>query len=58
VPAAEPEAEVSVDDNTKDELLAYAHQIGASPANAGMTKDELQASIDAKLAEGQGEGQG
>jgi len=31
---------------TKDELLAYAQQLGASPANAGMTKDELRASIE------------
>lgn len=36
---------------TKAELLAYAQEIGATPANTGMTKDELQASIDAKLAE-------
>ena len=36
---------------TKDELLAEARSIGAKPANASMTKEELQASIDAKRAE-------
>jgi len=36
-----------LDSMTKDELLAYAQQVGASPANAGMTKDELRASIEA-----------
>jgi hypothetical protein len=36
---------------TKDELLARAQALGVVPANAGMTKDELQAGIDAKLAE-------
>jgi hypothetical protein len=36
---------------TKDELLSYAQELGVSPANAGMTKDELRAGIDAKLAE-------
>jgi len=39
------------DSMTKDELLARAQELGVSPANAGMTKDELQAGIDAKLAE-------
>ena len=41
----------SLDGMTKDELLAYAQQIGVSPANASMTKDDLRAGIDAKLAE-------
>jgi hypothetical protein len=48
------EAEPAVSDTaadldamTKDQLLAYAQQIGASPANAAMTKDELKASIQA-----------
>ena len=41
----EPTAD-ELDAMTKDELLAYAQQIGASPANAGMTKDEIRASID------------
>jgi hypothetical protein len=36
---------------TKAELLARAQELGVSPANAGMTKDELQAGIDAKLQE-------
>jgi hypothetical protein len=42
-----------LDAMSKDELLAYAQQLGVSPANAGMTKDELRAGVDAKLAEGQ-----
>jgi hypothetical protein len=45
---AEAEAEPSgLDAMTKDELLVHAQEIGASPANAGMTKDELKASIEA-----------
>jgi hypothetical protein len=40
-----------LDTMTKDELLSYAQELGVSPANAGMTKDELRAGIDAKLAE-------
>ena len=53
-PAADGEAEAAVDLDamTKDELLAYAQQIGVSPANASMTKDELRAGIDAKEATG------
>jgi hypothetical protein len=43
---------VSLDEMTKDELLEYAQQLGVSPANAGMTKDELRAGVDAKQAEG------
>ena len=35
-----------LDEMTKDELLAYAQELGVSPANAGMTKDELRAGID------------
>jgi hypothetical protein len=46
-PATEPQAggRVDLDAMTKDELLAHAQSIGASPANAGMTKDELKQSI-------------
>jgi len=40
-----------LDEMTKDELLAYAQDLGVKPANAAMTKDELRAGVDAKLAE-------
>jgi hypothetical protein len=40
-------SEVDLDSMTKDELLAYAKEVGASPANAAMTKDELRAAIEA-----------
>jgi hypothetical protein len=40
-----------LDAMTKDELLAHAQDLGVSPANAGMTKDELRAGIEAKLKE-------
>jgi hypothetical protein len=36
-----------LDAMTKDQLLEYAQSRGISPANAGMTKDELKASIQA-----------
>jgi hypothetical protein len=35
-----------LDEMTKDELLDYARSRDISPANGGMTKDELRASID------------
>jgi hypothetical protein len=41
----EPEAK-SLDDMTKEELLAEAQARGLTPANAGMTKDEIRAVID------------
>jgi hypothetical protein len=48
-PVLEPKTEQQdgsdLDAMTKDELLAHAQEIGASPANASMTKDELKASI-------------
>lgn len=44
--------EPDLDSMTKDELLAYAQDLGVSPANNAMTKDELRAGIDAKVAEG------
>ena len=31
---------------SKEELVEYARQRNISPANAGMTKDEIRASID------------
>jgi hypothetical protein len=37
----------SLDDMTKPELLDYARERGASPANNDMTKEELRASIEA-----------
>jgi len=40
-----------LDGMTKDELLERAQELGVTPANAGMTKDELRAGIDARLAE-------
>ena len=36
---------------TKAELLERARELGVSPANAAMSKAELQAAVDAKLAE-------
>jgi len=47
-----PLAEGDLDAMTKDQLLAYAQSLGVSPANAGMTKEELRAGVDAKLAGG------
>ena len=40
-----------LDEMTKAELLDYGQSIGASPANNNMTKEELRASVDQKLAE-------
>ena len=31
---------------TKDEMLAHAQELGVTPANHNMTKDELRAAID------------
>jgi hypothetical protein len=47
--AAEPPPEL--DEMTKEQLLEHAQNLGVSPANHAMTKDELRAGIDAKLAE-------
>ena len=52
-PVPEQVAEMSVenaelDEFTKDELLEYARSIGASPANAAMSKAELRESIEAQ----------
>ena len=45
-------AATNLDAMTKPQLLDYAQQLGVSPANAGMTKEELRAGVDAKLAGG------
>ena len=47
-----PENSADLDAMTKDQLLAYAQQLGVSPANASMNKDEIRAGVDAKLAAG------
>jgi hypothetical protein len=48
----------TLDEMTKAELLAYAKELGVSPANEGMTKEELRAGIDQYEADGPGaEGQ-
>jgi hypothetical protein len=46
-PAAAETDTSDLDAMTKDQLLEYAQSRGISPANAGMTKDELKASIQA-----------
>ena len=48
----EAEAQEDLDEMTKAELLEYAQEIGVSPANNNMTKEELREGVDAKLAEG------
>jgi hypothetical protein len=48
---AAAEDELTLDEMTKDELLDYAHEIGASPANASMTKDEIRDAIEQAEAE-------
>jgi hypothetical protein len=40
------------DEMTKAQLLEYAQELGLSPANQTMSKDELRAAVDQKLAEG------
>ena len=47
-----PKAEADpLDSMTKDELLEEARRLGVSPANAGMSKEELRAGIDAQQVE-------
>ena len=41
-----------LDGMTKEQLLEHAQDIGAKPANASLTKEELRESIDRKRAEG------
>jgi hypothetical protein len=54
--AAEPKTNgdtpSELDEMTKDQLLEYAQELGVSPANAAMSKGDLRAGIDEKLAEG------
>jgi hypothetical protein len=50
-PEAASSEQQALDEMTKDELLAYAQELGVSPANAGMTKDEIRAGIDEHLTE-------
>jgi hypothetical protein len=50
---AAPELEeAELDSMTKAQLLEYAQSLEVSPANNDMTKDELRAGIDEKLAGG------
>jgi hypothetical protein len=49
-PPAE-EAVTGLDAMTKEELLEHARELGVTPANRDMTKDEIRAGIEAKLAE-------
>jgi hypothetical protein len=46
-PPEETGAEQGLDAMTKEELLEYARELGVSPANRDMTKDELRAGIEA-----------
>jgi hypothetical protein len=46
VEQAAPAGAAGLDEMTKEELLDYARSRDISPANGGMTKDELRASID------------
>jgi hypothetical protein len=50
--ASGPPEAAGLDGMTKDQLLAYAQELGVSPANASMTKDELRAAIDEHQAGG------
>jgi len=43
-------AATNLDAMTKPQLLDYAQQLGITPANAGMTKEELRAGVDNHLA--------
>jgi hypothetical protein len=45
-------ARPDLDEMTKEDLLDYAQELGVTPANKNMTKEELRAGVDAKLAEG------
>jgi hypothetical protein len=40
------EQPASLDEMTKAQLLEHAQQLGISPANAAMSKEELRAAID------------
>ena len=47
---SEPLTADELDGMTKDQLLAYGQELGITPMNAGMSKDEIRAGIDAYLA--------
>jgi hypothetical protein len=49
--APEPQP-TGLDAMTKQELLDHARELGVSPANNDMTKEELRAAIDAHQAAG------
>jgi len=40
-----------LDEMTKDELLAYGQELGLTPMNHSMTKDEIRAVIDEQQGE-------
>lgn len=44
---------VDLDAMTKDELLAYGQELGISPMNASMNKDDIRAAIDDHLEGGE-----
>ena len=50
--AAPEQPSSDLDAMTKDQLLEHAQQLGITPANASMTKDELRAAIDAHQGQG------
>ena len=49
-PVVETREEPAPDEMTKEELLAYAQELGVSPANKNMTKDELLAAVEGHTA--------
>jgi hypothetical protein len=49
----EPLTSDELDELSKDELLAYGQELGISPMNAGMTKDEIRSAIDEHQAGGE-----
>jgi len=51
-PAASQRSSTDLDGMTKEQLLEHAQDIGAKPANASLTKEELRESIDRKRNEG------
>src|SRR5262249_49756167 len=51
------EAAVDLDAMTKEELLAHGQELGITPMNHSMTKEEIRAGIDAYQAGGEAEQQ-
>jgi len=45
-PTGSQRGSAELDGMTKEQLLEHAQQIGAKPANQGMTKEELRQSIE------------